>query len=440
MSLIKYTVFINSLIVNLKNSGNCCSIYRTPSTIVGYADDLAACTCAKKSMDNVLQLVENNGRTCRYNFNAKKSEILVYGESKASNKQNALRRVFNLGPDRVGERINYDHVGVKACLYDDDTTGLEERLSKARRAFYSISGIGIRRKGLNMAICSVIFWSIVVPIAMYGCELLMLSDKSIAILENFQEHIGKRIQRLSKFAPKVFSCYTLGWIRLERLVEVKKNLLIRSILCLKEDVCVRIIFCTRASYFFDNYDEIKDAYSISPVFDLIKTAMAFGLIDYVKNFIRYGCYISKAKWRDLVWRRAWDLEKTYRLIQCNAHRSLEYINKLCSSPMYLCWWYISDNNSNLIGICENMACVVCRGSRLKCDDVRLKSLTNSWRWCELCDFSVEEDLWHCIMQCPAFQDIRIRMFNDVESIFAKDGQMLQESGYANWYGDTRCIT
>ena len=49
----------------------------------------------------------------------------------------------------------------------------------------------------NMATCSVIFWSIVVPIAMYGCELLMLSDKSIAI----QEHMGKRIQRFQQVCP-----------------------------------------------------------------------------------------------------------------------------------------------------------------------------------------------------------------------------------------------
>ena len=137
-------------------------------------------------MDNVLQLVENHGRIWRYNFNAKKSGILVYGESKVINKQNAVRRVFNLGTDRVCERINHDHVGVRACLFDDDTTGLEERLSKARRAFYSISGIGIRRKGLNMATCSVIVLGVVVPIAMYGCELLMLSDKCIAILETFR--------------------------------------------------------------------------------------------------------------------------------------------------------------------------------------------------------------------------------------------------------------
>ena len=41
MSLIKYTVFINSLLVQLKMSGFCCKIYTTPSTPVRYADDLA---------------------------------------------------------------------------------------------------------------------------------------------------------------------------------------------------------------------------------------------------------------------------------------------------------------------------------------------------------------------------------------------------------------
>ena len=43
MSLIKYTAFINSLLVALQNSDLCCSIRRIPSMPVGYADDLAAC-------------------------------------------------------------------------------------------------------------------------------------------------------------------------------------------------------------------------------------------------------------------------------------------------------------------------------------------------------------------------------------------------------------
>ena len=96
--------------------------------------------------------------------------------------------------------------------------------------------------------------------------------------------------------------------------------------------------------------------------------------------------------------------------------------------MYLCWWQISDHHPELIGMCENMARLVCKSSLLKCDDVILKSLTGSWRWCELCPLSVEEDLWHCIMQCPPFHEEKICMNNDVESILARIGQVLPEHG------------
>ena len=58
MSLIKYTVFINLLIVTLQLSGNCCSIYKTPSTPVGYADVLS-----KYKMDRTHDTVYAHGIT-----------------------------------------------------------------------------------------------------------------------------------------------------------------------------------------------------------------------------------------------------------------------------------------------------------------------------------------------------------------------------------------
>ena len=54
-------------------------------------------------------------------------------------------RSFSLGDERVGERVNYDHLSVKACIFENDTSGIEERLSKGRRAL--TSGIGIRNNG-----------------------------------------------------------------------------------------------------------------------------------------------------------------------------------------------------------------------------------------------------------------------------------------------------
>ena len=82
MSLMKYTIFINSLLVQLKNEGICCKIYTTPSTPLGYADDIAAACNTKTKVDRAMEMVYSHGCAWCYNLNAKKSGVLVYGESR----------------------------------------------------------------------------------------------------------------------------------------------------------------------------------------------------------------------------------------------------------------------------------------------------------------------------------------------------------------------
>ena len=62
MSLLNYTVFINSLLVDLKKSKACSMIFKTPSIPVGYADDLAAACNCKLKMDRVMEIV--SWRSC----------------------------------------------------------------------------------------------------------------------------------------------------------------------------------------------------------------------------------------------------------------------------------------------------------------------------------------------------------------------------------------
>ena len=92
-----------------------------------------------------MDIVAALGRTWRYNFNAKKSGILVYGDDKHENNQNSGLRTFRLGDDVVAERNNYDHVGIRATIYEEDVSGLEERISKARRTLNAVSGLGIKK-------------------------------------------------------------------------------------------------------------------------------------------------------------------------------------------------------------------------------------------------------------------------------------------------------
>ena len=57
-------------------------------------------------------------------------------------------------------------MGVKATIGDYEVSCMEERLSKASRTF----GLGIHYNGLTVFTCSIIFWSVVVPITLFGSE------------------------------------------------------------------------------------------------------------------------------------------------------------------------------------------------------------------------------------------------------------------------------
>ena len=71
---------------------------------VGYADDLATCSTSKCNLNKAIDCVPAHGFTWRYDFNAKKSGILVYSENIAESNQNALIRTFRLGNDKILER------------------------------------------------------------------------------------------------------------------------------------------------------------------------------------------------------------------------------------------------------------------------------------------------------------------------------------------------
>ena len=61
MSLMKYTIFIYSLLINLKNEGICCKIYTTPSTPLGYADVIPTACLTKSKLDRAMDIVYNHG-------------------------------------------------------------------------------------------------------------------------------------------------------------------------------------------------------------------------------------------------------------------------------------------------------------------------------------------------------------------------------------------
>ena len=85
LSLMKYSAFINSLLTILENSGLCCSIQHIKTSPLGYADDVASACTTNYKLDKAMNLVHEHSNRWRYQLNAKKCAVLVFGEEKKVN-------------------------------------------------------------------------------------------------------------------------------------------------------------------------------------------------------------------------------------------------------------------------------------------------------------------------------------------------------------------
>ena len=151
----------------------------------------------------------------------------------------------------------------------------------------------------------------------------------------------------------------------------------------------------------------------SPVFDILNAAFRMGLLNTVYGMINGSIQVySKKAWSEYVWSQARKLEDAFWQSTFVLNQNCKYLYSTMGSARYLTWWAISDKFPSTLRMCENLAKIICRCSKLKTDDFRNKGLTHSYRACNLCNMYATENIEHLIMQCPVYESMRDRMFKD----------------------------
>ena len=400
LSLTKYVAFINELIVELEESDLCCRISGISTSPVGYADDLATATLSKRKTDRVHDLVYEYGNRWRFQFNAGKSAVLVFGESKNDHDRFIKDRVFKLGSQRVKEKSTYDHVGVKSCLFKDDELRVEEKISKGRKTLNAASGLGIRKNGLNIITCNKIFWSVVVPTLLFGCELWILSDKDKENLLAFQRYAGRRIQRFPQRSPNASCFFGLGWMKLTTFIMAKKAIFVMSIVRNVDCILYGVLLIKLRQYMGDRERGSSNPHR-SIFFDIFNTCARLDVLHCILDMVDGNePVMSKQLWSRLVWQQAWTIEDAYWESANLIMRDNDLIMNTQVTPNYLVWWHLSDAVWGIMNMCETMAKLICHASRLKMDDCSLKDKPSYCKACSNCDMCLPEDLYHILMQCP----------------------------------------
>ena len=425
LSLLKYAAFIDPLLRKLEDKSLGFSIAGVPTCPLGYADDMAAACMSRTKLDEALRTANNFSVQWEYQYNAKKSAVMIYGENMKEHKKGKRFRNFMLGRDKVQETVEYDHVGVKNCLFGNFNPRVEDRISRGRRAFNSILNSGVKRNGLNMSVVSTLFWTIVIPIVSYGSEVWVLKGDEIELLKKFQRYVGRKSQRFNQRSPNYSAYMPLGWISLEKVVYIKKLLFLRSICVMDDEATCKKILISRTNNFIEDCHRSKINVCDSPIYEMFNVAERLGMLDMCLNMTLNGHYYDKKMWSKCVWENAWNLEDEEITLYKNQLAKEKLIFQIIEKPYYLTWWVISDVSHEHMKQCEVMARLVCDTSLLKTTDIRMKKASLASRFCEKCDLGSEENIKHIVMECPFFEGYKEQMFDEIrERCIPEVGELL----------------
>ena len=205
--------------------------------------------------------------------------------------------------------------------------------------------------------------------------------------------------------------------RLSTYVLIKKLLFVMTILRMESLKIINIIFIDRLKVYCDQIERCRVNQHRSPTFDILNACHKLGLLNTVRDMALGKIpLIGKKRWSGLIWERAWRLDDGYWKSIITLNPVCDMLSRVIGNSRYLYWWYLSDKNPWLMRTCETMSKIVCRTSLLKSDDTRLEGCLASFRTCNMCDLYATENIEHIILQCPAVNDIRVKMYQDINRL------------------------
>jgi hypothetical protein len=146
-------------------------------------------------------------------INTSKTKVVVFG-----NKLNKTDFNFKLGDLKVDSVEEYAYLGISIKYNNNLAPGIVKLRNQASRAKYSLISKS-KKLGLSVDLQLQLFDSLIVPIALYGCELW--GCKNVEITEQLHLKIIKMLLKVNKATPKCMLYGELGRLPLKCNIELR---------------------------------------------------------------------------------------------------------------------------------------------------------------------------------------------------------------------------
>lgn len=395
-----FLIFINELLVILKSSGLGLCIFDINCTCPTFADDMYLASLSKFGLDSLLAVCYNYYICWRLICNALKCSVVVFNESKGD--YSKTQRRWKIGPDDIKETEVYRHLGILCNKYWTLKDNITDSSLKLKNTFFSLINCGIYGNGLHPINCKKLYNAVVLPAALYGCELWNdIVPCQAEMLEKSHRFCIKYMQSLPNRTRTDVALSLLGCNPVITDIDYKKLIFLGQLCTLSVSCITKELFTHRLINYVENP---RRKVGFMP--DILRILDKYSLRYVLENFIDTGIFMTKHVWKKLVRKRIDDVvreEWQHRMTtDTNLNKFLTFHNVY--EPCV--FWKISKSNPKLSKYCQN--CIKLVGMMFS--NYRLLS-------CPSCYMLNNNQTEHTILYCCATENFRKQLWHTICSTF-----------------------
>lgn len=382
-----YLIFINGLICELEQSGFGVCMYNIAMACPTVADDMVLLSYSINGINSMLAICNRYANRWRYKYNADKCTVIVFNETLCNMN---LNTIFSLGDERIAKKYSYVHLGITSSSDLSSRKNIDEACTKLRGSLLGING-GLSLKALNPLSSRTMYSSVVIPKALYGCELWsMISATDIEHLERSHRFCAKYIQSLPSHVSTDIVLCSLDMPCIECIIDQRKLLFLGQLCRLSNLYLAKQVFNNRLVRFI-NYDNQYNGF----VPDIYRILQKYNLCYVLLSYIDSGLFPSKSIWKAMIRQHVIQPDKTARYgLLANRMNSLVVGNMFHSSlPNKL--WILSRIQSKTLTLCKKLFNVI-----------SLFYSSKYIRCCERCSFLTDDIIIHRLCYCPTNNSMR----------------------------------
>ena len=317
-----YLLFIDGLIRDLEHSNDGICVFNLKAGSPTVADDMVLVSFSKHGLDRMLNTCHTYAMKWRYEYNPSKCAVIVFNESNADFRK--THRQWKLGNKPLAEVEQYTHLGIVCDKFMNIESSVKDSYNKLRGTFLGIVNSGIHPNGLNPLTSVTIYKSVVLPKALYGCELwnsLTLGD--LNMLERGHRFCIVFIQNIPIYTKTDIALHNIGITSIEAEITYKKLQFFSQLCRLPCKHIAKQIFVNRLLRYLNNDNQTRGF-----IPDLYRLLIKYDLLHYLEGFISYSTFPSKFTWKRILKSKVLERESRNMSSRLTAVMSAEHISHI----------------------------------------------------------------------------------------------------------------